>query len=70
MKHLSWSYRCENTSTYQVSSTPVTSQEGEEVRIHFPLSADEDIILMCVTYNIVGESQKVFVQRKYLKKNI
>lgn len=69
MKHLPLSYRCDNTSTYQESSTPVTSQEGEEVRINFPLSADDDILVMCVTYNMVGEARRVFIQRKYLRKN-
>ncbi|XP_015817491.3 macrophage colony-stimulating factor 1 receptor 2 isoform X1 [Nothobranchius furzeri] len=56
--------RCENTSTHQVSHTSMTSQEGvEEVKMHLPLSADEDVIFVCVAYNLVGEIREVFVHR-------
>uniref|UniRef100_A0A1A7XYV4 Platelet-derived growth factor receptor-like protein n=1 Tax=Iconisemion striatum TaxID=60296 RepID=A0A1A7XYV4_9TELE len=56
--------RCENTSTHQVSHSTVTSQEGvEEVKMHLPLSAADDVIFMCVAYNLLGEIREVFVHR-------
>ncbi|KAK5621205.1 Macrophage colony-stimulating factor 1 receptor 2 [Crenichthys baileyi] len=55
---------CANSSTYQVSPPAVTSEEGEEVRIVFPLSAhDDDFTVMCMAHNLVGESRQVFVHR-------
>uniref|UniRef100_A0A3Q3AME9 receptor protein-tyrosine kinase n=1 Tax=Kryptolebias marmoratus TaxID=37003 RepID=A0A3Q3AME9_KRYMA len=54
--------KCEN-SIYQAPLTSVTSQEGEEVRVHLPLSRDDDVTVMCVTYNLVGQSRQVFVHR-------
>lgn len=65
MKNLQLSYRCENTTTYQVTPPPaVTSQEEEEeVKIHLPLS-NEDLTVVCVANNLVGESRKEFLHRK------
>ncbi|KAM4726473.1 macrophage colony-stimulating factor 1 receptor 2 isoform 2-T3 [Anableps anableps] len=55
---------CEPNSTHQVSPPSVTSEEGEEVRIFFPLSAhDDDVTVMCLAYNPVGNSHQVFVHR-------
>lgn len=64
----SMSFRCENTTAYQVTPlTAVTSQE-EEVKIHFPLSNDEDLTVVCVANNLVGESRKEFIHRKCFRK--
>ncbi|XP_035989059.1 macrophage colony-stimulating factor 1 receptor 2 isoform X2 [Fundulus heteroclitus] len=55
---------CDNSSTYQVSPSAESSEEGGEVRTLFPLSAhDEHITIMCKAYNLVGESDQVFVHR-------
>uniref|UniRef100_M3ZW11 receptor protein-tyrosine kinase n=1 Tax=Xiphophorus maculatus TaxID=8083 RepID=M3ZW11_XIPMA len=58
-KHL-----CEPSSNHQVSPSAATSEDGEEVRIFFPLSSpDDDVTVKCLAYNLVGKSHQVFVHR-------
>lgn len=60
------SCRCEPSSNHQVSPSAATSEDGEEVRIFFPLSSpDDDVTVKCLAYNLVGESRQVFVHREY-----
>ncbi|XP_008303175.1 macrophage colony-stimulating factor 1 receptor 2-like [Stegastes partitus] len=54
---------CVDVSTYQEAPVDVTSQEDEEVRTHLPVSADDDVTVECVAYNLVGESCVVFNPR-------
>ncbi|PWA24628.1 hypothetical protein CCH79_00016149 [Gambusia affinis] len=56
--------RCEPSSNHQVSPSAATSDDGEEVRIFFPLpSPDDDVTVMCLASNLMGESHQVFVHR-------
>ncbi|XP_042070960.1 macrophage colony-stimulating factor 1 receptor 2 isoform X3 [Haplochromis burtoni] len=54
---------CAHIATNEVSQASVTSQDGEEVRSHFLLSADDDVTVECVASNLMGESLRVFHHR-------
>ncbi|XP_015257023.1 PREDICTED: macrophage colony-stimulating factor 1 receptor 2-like [Cyprinodon variegatus] len=51
--------RCDDSSSFQVFPSSIASQEGEEVKILFPLSDHDDITVMCKAHNLVGESHQV-----------
>lgn len=61
---LLWSI-CSNVDMceQQVSPPVVPSEEGEEVRIFFPLSTYDDVTVRCLASNLVGAAHEVFVHR-------
>uniref|UniRef100_A0A3P8NC23 receptor protein-tyrosine kinase n=1 Tax=Astatotilapia calliptera TaxID=8154 RepID=A0A3P8NC23_ASTCA len=61
---------CAHIATNEVSQASVTSQDGEEVRSHFLLSADDDVTVECVASNLMGESLRVFHHRNATAVNL